>query len=233
MMPVNAIFLHIQKTGGTSLQEMARSVYGNDQVISHADFQGMTSESIEKKKFISGHFRMDFALQYREGRVLFTILRDPVDRVISLYNYYQLPKANSRNAQIAKSRTFEEFLVNAISDTKLKWAVNNHFVKSLSGVSDFKDLIRGGDLKPLAEKSIENLSLLDYVGTVENYNEDYRAITKLLQWPEIGSLTHNNKSPKKITRALLNKTEIELLAYHTRYDTMIYERVAPSLISRP
>lgn len=73
---VPALFLHIQKTAGTSLVNMARRYYG-DNVISHADYCTVAPDEIKKFGFISGHFGYAFARPLMQGRYSFTFLRDP------------------------------------------------------------------------------------------------------------------------------------------------------------
>ena len=81
------LFLHIQKTAGTSVQEMARIAYGSDRVVSHGDFVSLGVEGCRSYDFVSGHFGFAFARPLMEGRYCFTFLRDPIDRIISLYEF--------------------------------------------------------------------------------------------------------------------------------------------------
>lgn len=82
--PRKAVFIHIQKTAGSSLVHLAKHQYGQNSVSSHGDFyKGYSDE----KNFISGHFGATYAERYLADRFSFTFLRDPIDRVISLYNF--------------------------------------------------------------------------------------------------------------------------------------------------
>jgi hypothetical protein len=72
------VFLHLQKTAGTSIINVARQFYGNKNVISHGDFfldqngspitgdKFAQPEFMERRfgniPFISGHFGYDFAM---------------------------------------------------------------------------------------------------------------------------------------------------------------------------
>ena len=80
-----ALFLHTQKTAGTSIQAMARATYGEDAVCSHADYIALGQAGCAALPFVSGHFGYCFAQPLMQGRYCFTFLRDPIDRLVSLY----------------------------------------------------------------------------------------------------------------------------------------------------
>ena len=81
-----AIFMHIQKTAGTSITEAVRPHYQND-IVSHGDYLKHDTASLKNIRFISGHFGFEYARQFMDGRYSFTFLRDPVERILSLYYF--------------------------------------------------------------------------------------------------------------------------------------------------
>ena len=87
-----ALFLHIQKTAGTSIVSAAREHCGDANMITHGDYMSRTSEELADVPFISGHFGYDFARQLMGERYSFTFLRKPVDRVLFLLF---MPRAES------------------------------------------------------------------------------------------------------------------------------------------
>jgi hypothetical protein len=97
-----ALFLHIQKTAGTAIIELARFAYGARNVISHGDYlRGVqyspTAGNVQVNErvlqefhniqFLSGHFGYGFAKHYMADRYSFAFLRNPVERVLSFYFY--------------------------------------------------------------------------------------------------------------------------------------------------
>ena len=81
-----AIFLHIQKTAGTSMTEAVRPYYQND-IVSHGDYLEHDTASLKNMRFISGHFGFEYARLFMDGRYSFTFLRDPIERILSLYYF--------------------------------------------------------------------------------------------------------------------------------------------------
>jgi hypothetical protein len=82
-----AIFLHIQKTAGTSIVDLARRHYGNENMTSHGDhLEGFKQFPLKDKffeterilskyeatPFISGHFGYDFSKPFMNVRYSFT-----------------------------------------------------------------------------------------------------------------------------------------------------------------
>jgi Sulfotransferase family len=84
-------FVHIPKTAGTSVTKVLSDLYAN------ATFPAMTTlgyahvsdSELENYRFFKGHaYRRDYQ-RLPSDTLLFTILRDPVERAISCYNYFR------------------------------------------------------------------------------------------------------------------------------------------------
>ena len=58
---MKAVFLHIQKTAGTSIVNTARLHFGNDQVLSHGDVWTTDPAEVKAKHFISSHLGFHYA----------------------------------------------------------------------------------------------------------------------------------------------------------------------------
>lgn len=84
------VFLHIQKTAGTSIQNMLRDSYGHEPIYGeNADTLYKRSPGeLSKYSVFSGHFNYD-SLSYIPRRVLstFTFVREPKKRLISHYYF--------------------------------------------------------------------------------------------------------------------------------------------------
>ncbi len=89
------VFLHIKKTGGISLQKLIQSKYVGK-------FYGSNHSALKKKKHlnkagikyvlngsaIANHWVYDDFHLIKERCNFITVIRDPVDRVVSAYNFY-------------------------------------------------------------------------------------------------------------------------------------------------
>lgn len=226
-----ALFLHIQKTAGTSVQEMARAVYGNDAVCSHGDFLTIGRAGCEAYDFVSGHFGVAFAKPLLEGRYTFTFLRDPISRIVSLYSFLSKQDANqSKLAEVAKRHDLKGFIMRA-KEPEFAPHIWNHQVWQLyygwvsydmgqdkdgKYITNFIDQ----DEDSLLEGARANLALFDYVGFAESFDSDIRKIFGDLGAGEI-EVPHSNASSS--TSVVLDGETRAAIEEMTALDRQLYE----------
>lgn len=79
------IFLHIPKTAGTSIEGLFKSNYEDE---SYIERNGIIDVNTYKKaKVIGGHIPLS-CYNYSRKHIYLTVLRNPIDRCLSLINYY-------------------------------------------------------------------------------------------------------------------------------------------------
>lgn len=134
--PKPAIFMHIQKTAGSSVVHLARAYYGNENVSSHGDhLEGFTDFPLKDKffsherilvefghlPFISGHFGYDFAKPFMQQRYSFTFLRDPIERILSFYYFCKSRDPEEYSIyKLVQELTLEEFLQRGLESADVK-----------------------------------------------------------------------------------------------------------------
>lgn len=82
------VFLHIGKTAGSSVRTAISSQFKAREVCPHifySQIAEMSEQEIRKYRLFAAHIGFDQA-QELSGQI-FTVLRDPVDRVLSLYSH--------------------------------------------------------------------------------------------------------------------------------------------------
>ena len=111
------IFLHAQKTAGTTLQNILVQVYGDAAVYhEHADTLYFRSPyQLAPYTVFAGHFNYD-SIRYipRSRRNLITIVREPKARLVSLYNFWRAHEPGhpsfARCTELANRLDIVEFL---------------------------------------------------------------------------------------------------------------------------
>ena len=217
-------FMHIQKTGGTSLVQLARQS-GMKPMITHGGFLWQTSETLAATKFLSGHFGVDFLRPYADGRYLFTVLRDPVDRVISLYkfNRRQDPK-QWLIFRLCQQLNWAQFIRS--QEPLVKEHIDNHMVWSLA--------VGRGNLEgkmpwdiPIDEQldmAIANLDLFDEVLLLERGDAEIRMVANSIGLNGT-KIPRANANPAPTDMSGMAPANLEHLRSRVAADTELYKHV--------
>ena len=132
------VFIHVQKTGGTSLQQMLVNTFGNRHVYrEHADtlYRRSPAELAQYTVF-AGHF--DFTSVTfipRRNRRLFTFLREPRQRLLSHYRFLRAHEPGfpvyKREMKIANRLEPVDFFRSVVAQTES--ALWNHLTWCVMG----------------------------------------------------------------------------------------------------
>jgi hypothetical protein len=142
----NFVFLHIPKSGGTSVTELLFAlmgpVYPRDKLFGYPEFSEIDPPG-NPSLFIS-HFGYNF---YRgSGGYCMTVMRDPVERILSLFSYWKNPGNKMPPGDpLPDDMTLEEFLA---SDRQDIWTnVRNAQTWQIAFGLDVKTRHRLGGIK--------------------------------------------------------------------------------------
>lgn len=225
--PHPALFMHIQKTAGTSIVNTARKHYGTS-VTSHGDCWGKTPDSLDHIRFISGHIGYDYAKALMPNRFSFVFLRSPAERILSMY--YFCKSRNSNEFKIyekASTLNLEEFLIAGQHDPWVKKNIWNNQVWQLAHgyahldertISCFSD----AELLELALKHVEKF---DFVGLTETYDSDKDYILTSLGIPSHSGVRTDNVTNGRPIISEIPPRCTELLHQLTELDVVLYEKI--------
>ncbi len=86
----NLVFLHLPKTAGQSIHSFLVSSFGSHEICPARTMDQMSYLSLSflrRFRIFSGHFDWDAVTSIHGNNYVFTILRDPFERILSFYFY--------------------------------------------------------------------------------------------------------------------------------------------------
>jgi len=209
-------FVHIPKTGGTTIHALLENRFHINEIypyrrVGGAIENGETArDSAQGMPFfehelISGHFPYWFIEEKdrdHESSFTFTVIRDPVDRVLSHYRYRK-----KENPHLEVS----------VQDVHPNW--HCHMLASEPGLA--------GD--ELLKSAIENLEKLDYVIDYNSFEEDTKELLELLGIEIKGlKIPKFNVTEKKA----YDKEMVAWIKETNREDILLYEYVKKHLLKK-
>jgi hypothetical protein len=224
---VPALFLHIQKTAGTSISNLARQYYGNS-LTSHGDCYGKSQEQLEHIGFISGHLGYHFLSPLMDGRFTFTFLRDPAERILSMYYYSRSCDPDKFEIyKMANEMDLPTFLQAGFRLPCVQESIWNNQVWQIAhgyghlddrAIDDFTE----DELLSLAKMHIDEFS---YVGFTETFATDMTVVLKALGIPKPKKLPVYNAMPDRPKVAEQSSDVKYMLDRLTELDRELYEYV--------
>ena len=235
----NIIFIHIPKTGGSTL----RSVFKKNTRPEHAIFldgikpkKSITellsapSHILSKTNLIYGH--LDFGLheQINKKPVYLTMLRHPVERVVSHYYYAKNHEVHILHGAIHKKKlSLLDFVSSGISTE-----MDNLQTRMLTGTSFYgnNEIPYGGCTQKMAEKAFSNLetNFLAY-GIMEKFNWSVLYFGKILNWNKSTFIRHNKGNTER-QRIKLSQAEYSKIASINKYDMYLYEKAKKRFVEK-
>jgi len=228
---VPALFLHIQKTAGTSIVHVARQYYGQN-ISSHGDCWGKAPEQLSHIGFISGHVGYNFIRPLMQKRYTFTFLRDPAERILSMYYFCKARDPSEFDIyQKAHEMDLSSFLAAGLSDPCVRMNIWNNQVWQLAHgyaspdgrtAEDFSEI----ELLHLAKTHLGEFSS---VGFTESFASDSVRILKALGLPVIAEVPKMNATPGRPCAAEQSTAVRKLLSCLTELDRQLYEHALNEL----
>lgn len=229
-MPNNFVvcFLHIPKSGGTSVREIFGGYFGKSVFECYWASGGRTIENLlwlkeEEKKDISclfGHYFFGTERLINKKALYMTIMRETVPRIISHYLFHArtLPNfGNDHKATLLKMLSAKDF------------QYNNTSSRMISGVGNRN--IPEDEILEIALKNITNDFI--FVGTIEDVlvekklKEKLDAFCKGEQIPNLRNLNAREKEYSDVHAALIGDTElVEAIIARNSADQRLYNLIS-------
>jgi len=206
-------FFHIPKCAGSTLWEVIWDIYGTRHVFvakskgRHARLAAMPLEERLAYSAIGGHGSLRFfreMLGDMDRYYKIVTLRDPIDRVISEYNYIRTRPQHRRNAAV-RQQSFRDFIEHT--------APPNRQVKLLADRPDLEAALE------IVENFFDDWAMSD---DVERLACNLYAMTGVQPRP----IKYKNKATTPFSRRDLDEATLRLLEERNRLDLALIERLS-------
>ena len=244
-------FVHIPKTGGTTLSEILDQHFEPSEIFPYTQWQDvpedMPIESLAKFSLYRGHFLKASLETLLPSEVsTLTVLRDPIERIFSAYNHTRNFKETAGHPHQAaiggESGTLLDYInmpdKNPTRNTQLSYlswpAPNERSVMAAQKCYAF-DPTPFQDL----ERAKEALSQMAFVGTQEDFDRSIQLLNHTLQWDPVSHVGRANvgmcsSRARDVDSSVLgrlrelNQLDIELYDYgktlfEERYQLMVQD----------
>jgi hypothetical protein len=184
---VAVVFIHLEKTGGTTMHNVLAANFSEDRVSpAHYSFLESYSTTENGYDFFSGHFDYEMVSSIpRSSLKLISIFRKPSDRLISQYRFWQShplsPNLDTTHRHVlAKKLGPEEFFAHPA--IRFLPHTNNYYLRVFAG--SVTNLVRPS-LSPDEERSALDLAKsrirsLQGIGITERMKESVDVICRAL-----------------------------------------------------
>jgi hypothetical protein len=226
--PRPLIFLHIPKAAGSTVQKMVMQHYPG--ALSYI-FTGDTAQWLEFPKMseddrasldvILGHVHYGIHEHLPDPATYITMLRDPVDRVVSHYYYVLSNPDHYLHRKIARrGYTLEEFAI-----TRISHELDNDQVRWLTSLHHFD--VRVGDVdRSLLEEAKWNLENgIAAVGLLERFHESLTCFERAFGWEDSSMPSPRNVNPDRPPLSEIDPRALAAIREVNHFDVELYEFV--------
>lgn len=218
-------FLHLPKTGGTTLNHIIRRQYDPDQLFffgpnTPESLQVFINKSSDEKrhiKLISGHFPFGIHEQMPDETTYITLFREPIKRVVSFFYYVKNTDSHYLNKDVVgKSMGLVAFMEGYTTQM-----VDNGQTRLISGL--WLDPPYGECTTEMFEMAKTNLrERFSIVGLTEQFDETLLLMRDAFNWRDIGYIRQNVNKAKPAYKEISSE-EKEAIRHFNQWDIALYE----------
>ena len=207
------VFLHIGKTGGTTLRRVLRRQYPESEMMvvrararpreeTLADFAKLPEAERARPRLILGHTVFGLHELVPRPSTYITLLRRPVSLVLSQYGFVRRTPGH-RHHQAAQGMGLEEYLASGLAQE-----MNNSQTRALAGAVEVPYGENPPELLELAKRNVEEHFRV--VGLTERFDESLVLFGLAFGWSRL-SYVRANVASKRVVPSPAGLAEIERL----------------------
>ncbi len=221
----SVIFVHIQKTGGTTLRQILRRQYRSTCIVGLSLTHGALARELKNsdgdaKRVIQGHMVFG-AHQFLDSDTRYlTMIRDPLDRVVSDYYYVlRTPTHDFHDPVATEDYSLEDYIRSEITIY-----TNNLQTRLLSGAG--RSVPVGKCTESMLEQAKQNIEdHFDVVGLTDRFDESVVLMQRRLGW-SVPKYAVRNKTSGRPYRETIPEGARTAVNEHNALDFRLYDFVS-------
>jgi hypothetical protein len=217
------IFLHLMKTGGTTLFRLLRQNFPQQLTFHYTqekpgkrleDLYHLSQAERDRLKFLHGHIHYGFHEQFNQPCRYVSIIRNPINRVVSLYYFiHQNPNRNLPEA--SRCQTLRDYLdsnpfgIDNDQTRRIAGSISNHYP---FGQCDSE----------LLDVAKQNLRKFLVIGVTERFDESLLVLKYALGLEKILYYRFNENSRKPKLEDI-DSHDLKRIQHYNQLDTALYQ----------
>jgi len=235
------LFLHIPKTAGSSFLAMFENLFGQHRVrrlrggsdeTAQTEIDRVVSEEIQDIDCLAAHSPIHMFAKYLDAFRPFTILRDPVDRVMSLFRFFKR-RPETKVSKLPEGFSFDDFIESRVPHNYGQ--TRNWMCRVLCGDVEMSDWSAAAFWQPrnpgtVVDQALATLRTIDF-GLVEDMQSTLALLQHVLatkfKLPEYRINTTGAPGPEWTPRniqQIVDLNTLDVALYHEA-KALFYERV--------
>lgn len=219
-------FIHIPKTAGTTFKSILEARFDRHEVCPTpywAVLKEMTPSELAPYRLFRGHFPYDVCSLLPSEPLCVTMFRDPVERVISAYEFMKTCIIVRPRAAVMQQKALTLSLKDYVRDPDVSGVVNAQ-TRQIAG----REVQRSNRLfsdPEWLDAAIENLQTFAFFGLTERFWESMVLLCYRFGWPPLIEIQHLMVGSKRLKRDKLTPDVIEAIEEQNQLDLQLYELV--------
>ena len=225
------IYLHIPKTAGSTLNKIIDHEYGPSTVFSiyeprareaMAELTEMSEAQRSNIRVLRAHGFFGMHKFFRPPVIYFTMLRDPVDRIISHYYYVRRSSSHRFHDTVtSQNMSLKDYVCHGTSKE-----LDNGQVRVIAGHEanerfDFGQCSK--ELLEMAKRNLENHFAI--VGLTERFDETLILLRRSLGWRRVPFYIRENTTKNRLLKNDLTTEVLNAIKRYNELDIELYEYV--------
>jgi hypothetical protein len=226
--PDHLIFLHVQKTAGTTLHNVISRHYRRSEMITFYNvpmalkFTQLPPEKRNQYKVLKGHQPYGFHTQFSTGETEYiTLLREPVDRVVSHFYHLGSDEKHPFHSEFHR----EKYSIIQLLESGKILNLNNCMVRLYSG--EYNRAYDACD-EAMLEKALQNLESMALVGLQHEFDVFLLQAALRYNW-SFPYYSKRRVSKSRVSTHTLDKPTQASIEHYNKLDIELYRIMKPRI----